>query len=407
MNYQETLDYLFSRLPMFQRVGNTAFKKDLSNTIRLATILDNPQAKFKSIHVAGTNGKGSVSHSLASILQEQGYKVGLYTSPHLVDFRERVRINGDVITEKYVVDFVAKYQDDFNEIEPSFFEWTVALAFNYFAEEQVDYAVIETGLGGRLDSTNIITPILSVITNISLDHQAILGDTIEQIGLEKAGIIKKQIPVVIGQHSGIRAVFEQKALQEKAPIYFSESDNDNLPEFELKGSYQKANLLTILKSCEVLSNYIKLDENSIKNGLERVTSNTGLRGRWETLSTTPLTICDTGHNEEGVKAIVSQLKSLSCHQLHMVITVVNDKDVSKILNLLPSDAIYYVSQADIPRALPKEALLMKMEELKLTAKSFPSIKDAVFSAQKSANEDDIIFIGGSTFTVAEAIELFQ
>ena len=406
MNYQETLDYLFSRLPMFQRVGNTAFKKDLSNTIRLATILDNPQDKFKSIHVAGTNGKGSVSHSLASILQEQGYKVGLYTSPHLVDFRERVRINGEVIIEKYVVDFVAKHQDDFNEIQPSFFEWTVALAFNYFASEKVDFAVIETGLGGRLDSTNIITPILSVITNISYDHQSILGDTLELIGAEKAGIIKTGIPVVIGQDSGIRAVFEQKALQEKAPIYFSESDNANLPEFELKGSYQKANQLTILKSCEVLSDYIKLDDKSIINGLKSVTTNTGLRGRWETLSTTPLTICDTGHNVEGIKAIVNQLKSIPHNKLHFIITVVNDKDISAILKLLPTRASYYVSEAKIPRALKKEALLDLMKENGLNGNIYNTIKDAIQSAQKTANQDDFIFIGGSTFTVAEALEIF-
>jgi dihydrofolate synthase / folylpolyglutamate synthase len=406
MNYQETLDYLFSRLPMFQRVGNTAFKKDLSNTIRLATILDNPQDKFKSIHVAGTNGKGSVSHSLASILQEQGYKVGLYTSPHLVDFRERVRINGEVIIEKYVVDFVAKHQDAFNEIQPSFFEWTVALAFNYFASEKVDFAVIETGLGGRLDSTNIITPILSVITNISYDHQSILGDTLELIGAEKAGIIKTGIPVVIGQDSGIRAVFEQKALQEKAPIYFSESDNANLPEFELKGSYQKANLLTILKSCEVLSNYIKLDDKNIISGLKSVTTNTGLRGRWETLSTTPLTICDTGHNVEGIKAIVNQLKSIPHNKLHFIITVVNDKDINAILKLLPTRASYYVSEAKIPRALKKEALLDLMKENGLNGNIYNTIKDAIQTAQETANQDDFIFIGGSTFTVAEALEIF-
>ena len=406
MNYQETLDYLFSRLPMFQRLGNTAFKKDLSNTIRLATILDNPQDKFKSIHVAGTNGKGSVSHSLASILQEQGYKVGLYTSPHLVDFRERVRINGELITEKYVVDFVAKHQDDFNEIQPSFFEWTVALTFNYFASEKVDFAVIETGLGGRLDSTNIITPILSVITNISYDHQSILGDTLELIGAEKAGIIKTGIPVVIGQDSGIRAVFEQKALQEKAPIYFSESDNANLPEFELKGSYQKANLLTILKSCEVLSNYIKLDDKNIISGLKSVTTNTGLRGRWETLSTTPLTICDTGHNVEGIKAIVNQLKSIPHNKLHFIITVVNDKDINAILKLLPTRASYYVSEAKIPRALKKEALLDLMKENGLNGNIYNTIKDAIQTAQETANQDDFIFIGGSTFTVAEALEIF-
>lgn len=406
MNYQESLDYLFSRLPMFQRVGNTAFKKDLSNTIRLATILDNPQDKFKSIHVAGTNGKGSVSHSLASILQEQGYKVGLYTSPHLVDFRERVRINGEVIIEKYVVDFVAKHQDAFNEIQPSFFEWTVALAFNYFASEKVDFAVIETGLGGRLDSTNIITPILSVITNISYDHQSILGDTLELIGAEKAGIIKTGIPVVIGQDSGIRAVFEQKALQEKAPIYFSESDNANLPEFELKGSYQKANLLTILKSCEVLSNYIKLDDKNIISGLKSVTTNTGLRGRWETLSTTPLTICDTGHNVEGIKAIVNQLKSIPHNKLHFIITVVNDKDINAILKLLPTRASYYVSEAKIPRALKKEALLDLMKENGLNGNIYNTIKDAIQTAQETANQDDFIFIGGSTFTVAEALEIF-
>lgn len=406
MNYQETLDYLFSRLPMFQRVGSAAFKKDLSNTIRLATILDNPQDKYRSIHVAGTNGKGSVSHSLASILQEQGYKVGLYTSPHLVDFRERVRINGEVITEKYVIDFVAKHQDDFNEIQPSFFEWTVALAFDYFAEEKVDFAVIETGLGGRLDSTNIITPILSVITNISYDHQSILGHTLELIGTEKAGIIKKGIPVVIGEDSGIKTIFSKKAEEEDSHIYFSENYKFDSYDFELKGSYQKANLQTILQSCEVLSHLIKLDEKSIKAGLKKVTKNTGLRGRWETLSTTPLTICDTGHNEEGIKSIVNQLSTITYSQLHFIITVVNDKDISKILTILPKHAIYYISEAKIPRALKKELLLEEMVKQGLNGECFNSVKEAIEAAQKAANKDDLIFIGGSTFTVAEALEFF-
>lgn len=406
MTYQETIDYLFSQLPMFQRVGSTAFKKDLSNTIKLTSLLNNPQNNFRSIHVAGTNGKGSVSHSLSSILQEQGYKVGLYTSPHLVDFRERIRINGKVISKKYVIDFVANNQEKFNGIEPSFFEWTVALAFDYFSNQKVDFAVIETGLGGRLDSTNIITPILSVITNISFDHQAILGDTLELIGKEKAGIIKKHTSVVIGQSSGVKSIFEEKAAEEGAPIYFAEENQFEPYEFDLKGSYQKANLQTILQSCTVLSESILLHQNSIKEGLKKVIANTGLRGRWETLSLSPQIICDTGHNEEGIKFISQQLASIPHKQLHFIITVVNDKDISNILKLLPIKAKYYVSEAQIPRALKKEALFEKMLAINLKCELFNTVEEAVNAAQNSSNQEDIIFIGGSTFTVAEAIQLF-
>ncbi len=406
MTYQETIDYLFSHLPMFQRVGSTAFKKDLSNTIKLTSILNNPQNNFQSIHVAGTNGKGSVSHSLSSILQEQGYKVGLYTSPHLVDFRERIRINGKVISKKYVIDFVANNQEKFNGIEPSFFEWTVALAFDYFSNQKVDFAVIETGLGGRLDSTNIITPILSVITNISFDHQAILGDTLELIGKEKAGIIKKHTPVVIGQSSGVKSIFEEKAVEEGALIYFAEENQFEPYNFDLKGSYQKANLQTILQSCTVLSKSIPLHQNSIKEGLKKVIANTGLRGRWETLSQSPQIICDTGHNEEGIKFITQQISSIPHKQLHFIITMVNDKDITNILKLLPTKAKYYVSEAQIPRALKKEALFEKMQANNLKCELFNSVEEAVYAAQNTSNQEDLIFIGGSTFTVAEAIQLF-
>lgn len=406
MDYQQTIDYLFSQLPMFQRVGNTAFKKDLSNTIAIAKVLNHPERKFKSIHVGGTNGKGSVSHSLASVLQEQGYKVGLYTSPHLVDFRERIRINGQMISEQYIIDFVANHQQNFEEIKPSFFEWTVGLAFDYFANSKVDFAIIEVGLGGRLDSTNIILPILSVITNISYDHQNLLGNTLKEIAGEKAGIIKPNIPVVIGEGSGVEALFKQKATEVGAPIYFAEDTEHPLLDFDLKGNYQKANLRTIACACTILKKRIALTDESIKNGLQKVTVNTGLRGRWETLSKSPLTICDTGHNEAGIRFITEQLNELSYSKLHFVITMVNDKDISKIIELLPQDAHYYISEAKIPRALAKEKLAEAMKKNGLDSNLFSSIAEAIKSAQNAANENDVIFIGGSTFTVAEAIEYF-
>lgn len=406
MDYQQTIDYLFSQLPMFQRVGNTAFKKDLSNTIAIAKVLNHPERKFESIHVGGTNGKGSVSHSLASVLQEQGYKVGLYTSPHLVDFRERIRINGQMISEQYIIDFVANHQQNFEEIKPSFFEWTVGLAFDYFANSKVDFAIIEVGLGGRLDSTNIILPILSVITNISYDHQNLLGNTLKEIAGEKAGIIKPNIPVVIGEGSGMEALFKQKATEVSAPIYFAEDTEHPLLDFDLKGNYQKANLRTIACACAKLKKRIALTDESIENGLQKVTVNTGLRGRWETLSKSPLTICDTGHNEAGIRFITEQLNELSYSKLHFVITMVNDKDISKIIGLLPQDAHYYISEAKIPRALAKEKLAEAMKKNGLDSNLFSSIAEAIKSAQNAANENDVIFIGGSTFTVAEAIEYF-
>jgi len=406
MDYKETIDYLFSQLPMFQRVGNAAFKKDLSNTIAIAEVLVHPERKFKSIHVGGTNGKGSVSHSLASILQEQGYKVGLYTSPHLIDFRERIRINGNVIPEQYIIDFVANHRHTFEEIKPSFFEWTVGLAFDYFAASKVDFAIIEVGLGGRLDSTNIITPLLSVITNISFDHQNLLGNTLEEIAWEKAGIIKANVPVVIGEGSGVETIFKEKAKQVDSPILFAEETEQPTLDFDLKGNYQKANLRTILCTCEVLKTITPLTDTSVREGLKKVTDNTGLRGRWEILSNSPLTICDTGHNEAGIKFITQQLKELTYSKLHFVITMVNDKDLSKVLSLFPRDASYYISEAKIPRALPKEILADEMKKNGLVGTTFPSIKEAIKSAQNTANESDVIFIGGSTFTVAEAIEYF-
>jgi dihydrofolate synthase/folylpolyglutamate synthase len=406
MDYKETIDYLFSQLPMFQRVGNAAFKKDLSNTIAISEALNHPEREFKSIHVGGTNGKGSVSHSLASILQEQGYKVGLYTSPHLIDFRERIRINGNVIPEQYIIDFVANHRQAFEKIQPSFFEWSVGLAFDYFAASKVDFAIIEVGLGGRLDSTNIITPILSVITNISFDHQNLLGNTLEEIAGEKAGIIKANVPVVIGEGSGVETIFKEKAKQVGSPILFAEDTEQPTLDFDLKGNYQKANLRTILCTCEVLKTITPLTDTSVREGLKKVTSNTGLRGRWEILSNSPLTICDTGHNEAGIKLITQQLKELTYSKLHFVITMVNDKDISKVIGLLPKDAVYYISEAKIPRALSKELLAETMSETGLNCLTFQTIEEAIKSAQNAANESDVIFIGGSTFTVAEALELF-
>lgn len=406
MNYQETIDYLFSQLPMFQKVGNSAFKKDLSNTLAISEVLKHPENQFKSIHIAGTNGKGSVSHALASILYEAGYKVGLYTSPHLLDFRERIRINGKMISEAAVIEFVEKHKSIFSKIRPSFFEWTVGLAFDHFANEKVDIAIIETGLGGRLDSTNIITPILSVITNISFDHQALLGDTLEKIAFEKAGIIKPNVPVVVGEKSNVEDVFINQANQKKSNLYFAEDDELENYTFQLKGKYQKANLKTILSAVKIIQKNYIITAEQIQKGLNRIIENTGLRGRWEILSEKPLTICDTGHNEAGIKNIVEQIAELEFEQLHFVIAVVNDKDLTKIIDVLPQKAHYYVSEAKIPRALAKEKLSEILLQSKLKNTTYPTIKEAIKSAQKHAQQNDLIFIGGSTFTVAEALEIF-
>lgn len=405
MTYQQTLDYLFSQLPMFQRVGASAYKADLNNTIELCHLLDNPQNKFKSIHIAGTNGKGSTSHLMASILQEAGYKVGLYTSPHLVDFRERIKINGTMIPKQVIIDFVSIYRDDFEKINLSFFEWTVGLAFDYFSKQKIDVAVIETGLGGRLDSTNVVIPELSIITNIAKDHVQFLGDTLEKIASEKAGIIKNKVPVVIGEtQKKIEHVFISKAKAIEAPVYFADQLIKEVFDCELKGSYQTKNIKTVLASIAQLQKIgYDITEKNIKDGLLKVVDNTGLMGRWQTLSENPKVICDTGHNEAGIKEVVGQLATLKYRTLHFVFGVVNDKEIDSILVQLPKNAIYYFCQAKIPRALDAEELYKKATLHGLKGIVFGSVTEAISKAKKQAKENDLVFVGGSTFVVAEAL----
>ncbi|MCE3280403.1 MAG: folylpolyglutamate synthase/dihydrofolate synthase [Bacteroidetes bacterium] len=431
MNYQQTLDYLFSQLPMFQRIGAAAYKADLNNTIAICSLLNNPENQFRSIHVAGTNGKGSTSHMLASILQEAGMKVGLYTSPHLKDFRERIKINGEMIPEKNVVDFVAKYKDDFGKIQPSFFEMTVGLAFDYFANEKVDIAVIEVGLGGRLDSTNVIKPLLSIITNISLDHTALLGNTLEKIAGEKAGIIKNGSPVVIGESiAETRNVFIDKSASEHTSIVFAEEiyqaenvkqveeeqlylsldvKRNGKPVFEkieseLPGLYQKKNIITVLTSVDVLNQLgFSLSEGVVREGIKKVIRNTGLLGRWQVLQKAPLVIADTGHNEAGIKEVVAQISLVSHDQLHFVLGMVNDKDISTILKMLPAKAIYYFCKAKIPRALDATELAYSAGVYGLQGDVCNSVADALNAAKNKARSNDLIFVGGSTFTVAEVV----
>lgn len=429
MNYQQTLDYMYSQLPMFQRIGSAAYKDNLDNTIAICKLLNNPENKFKSIHVAGTNGKGSTSHMLASILQSAGYRVGLYTSPHLKDFRERIKINGELIPEQYVIDFVSTYKNDFEKIQPSFFEMTVGLAFDYFANSNIDIAVVEVGLGGRLDSTNVITPELSIITNISFDHTALLGNTLEKIAIEKAGIIKKEIPVVIGEtHPETKTVFETKAKdssitfadqlfeaknirQVNSLTYFLEMDvfkNNAIYleklQSELLGQYQQKNIPTVLTAIEQIEKKgFSITEQHIRDGIKTVVNQTGLLGRWQILSTKPLTIADTGHNEAGIKEVLDQIRLTPHHQLHFVIGMVNDKDITTILNMLPKNAIYYFCKAAIPRALPANELAEQANSIGLIGKTYSSVKEALTVAQKTAKLGDLVFVGGSTFTVAEVV----
>ncbi|MDI1321281.1 MAG: bifunctional folylpolyglutamate synthase/dihydrofolate synthase [Algoriphagus sp.] len=433
MNYQETLDYLFHALPMFQRVGASAFKKDLHNTIELCNHLGNPEKKFKSIHIAGTNGKGSTSHSMAAILQSAGYKTGLYTSPHLKSFTERIRIDGKEIAEDAVVQFVAENKDFLDKLKPSFFEMTVGMAFWYFVQEKVDIAVIEVGMGGKFDSTNLITPELCIITNIGWDHMQFLGDTLPLIAGEKAGIIKHQVPVIISQtQEETSSVFKEKAAEMKAPIVFANQvwkverrpeierlENRRLAtfkvekegkinelEFGLLGNYQRLNLPGILEGVAQLRKQgWDISDESLKTGLEEVTTLTGLKGRWQILAEKPLTICDTGHNEPGIKEILDQLKTYSFKQLWMVIGMVQDKDISKILALLPKDANYIFCQAEIPRALAADQLAAKAFESGLKGEIIPSVNEAYNYARKNAGQDDLIFVGGSTFVVAEIEDL--
>jgi dihydrofolate synthase/folylpolyglutamate synthase len=407
MTYNETTDYLFSALPMYQRIGASAYKANLDNTIKLLAELNNPETKFKSIHVAGTNGKGSTSHMLASVFQTADYKTGLYTSPHLKDFRERVKINGICISEQDVVDFVEKNRNLFDEVNPSFFEMTVALAFDHFAKEQVDIAIIEVGMGGRLDSTNVITPLLSVITNIGLDHTQFLGDTIEKIAVEKAGIIKPKVPVVIGEtHEKTAPVFVDIAKQNHSEIYFADQfvhlENVNC---DLLGIYQKKNICTALTAIKKIKNqFPNLSDEAIREGFANVVKNTGLLGRWQIIGEKPLIVCDTGHNEDGIKQILQQISQTPHRALHAVFGAVNDKDITTILSLLPKNAIYYFCKPNLPRALNETDLQEQAKKFRLQGNAFSTVHEALETAKKSALPDDLIWVGGSTFVVADIIK---
>jgi dihydrofolate synthase/folylpolyglutamate synthase len=426
MTYQQTLEYLYAKLPMFTRVGAIAYKVDIDNTILFCNHLGNPEKKFKSIHVAGTNGKGSTSHMLAAILQQAGYKTGLYTSPHLKDFRERIKINGEMIPENEVVTFVEANQPLIEEISPSFFEATVALAFDYFAEQEVDIAIIEVGLGGRLDSTNIISPEVSVITNISYDHMNILGNTLTAIAGEKAGIIKEKTPVIIGQlQEEIVQVFIAKAEEKNAPIIFaseewevSESEvlnqkrivtlSNHHQNFELAldltGSYQLKNVKTVLSTIEQIRlKGFEISDEHIKTALSQVKTLTGLMGRWQIMNENPLIICDTGHNEDGISEVLKNIKETPHQNLLMVIGMVKDKEISKILSLLPKQAHYFFCAPDMPRAKPAEELQKEALTFGLKGEAFSSVKNALTAAKLQAKTQDLIFIGGSTFVVAEVV----
>lgn len=431
-SYPEALDYMYAQLPMFQRIGSAAYKDNLDNTIALCKRLNNPEHKFKSIHIAGTNGKGSTSHMLASILQAAGLKVGLYTSPHLRDFRERIKINGRLIPQQYILDFINVHKLFFDELKPSFFEMTVGLAFDYFATQKVDIAVIEVGLGGRLDSTNVITPELSIITNISFDHVALLGNTLEKIAGEKAGIIKPHVPVIIGEtHTSTAPVFIEKAKKQPASLLFADriytakgaqqtwegsklyltADIEkegtliykNL-QSQLLGLYQLKNIPTVLAAVEQLNKKgYQLNEALVRKGIKQVVEATGLLGRWQVISQKPLVIADTGHNEAGIKEVLAQLRVTPHEQLHMVIGMVNDKDISTVLDLLPKQATYYFCKATIPRALPAEELQAAAREKGLTGNAYETVAQALEAAKNKATESDLILIGGSTFTVAEVV----
>jgi dihydrofolate synthase/folylpolyglutamate synthase len=421
MTYAETLSYLYNNLPMFQRVGASAYKKDLTNTLQLCEVLGNPQRKFKSIHIAGTNGKGSTSHMLAAILQTAGYNTGLYTSPHLKEFTERIRVNGSEISQEFVVDFVKRIKPSIESIKPSFFEITVAMAFDYFAKEQTDIAVIETGLGGRLDSTNVIHPILSILTNISWDHMDLLGDTLPKIAFEKAGIIKEGVPVVVSERQDeVAHVFTDKANETKSKITFA-SDiyklkktsrgqydliKHNQPsmsiETDLTGGYQAKNIPGVLCAIDELRlGGLTISDEHLHQGLKNTITLTGLKGRWQTIEGSPLIICDTGHNEAGIKEILMQIKETEFDQLHWVLGMVRDKDVSKVLTLLPKDAKYYFCEASIPRAMSSSELMEKALGFGLVGKDCKNVNNALRQARNESGPNDLIFIGGSTYIVAE------
>ena len=426
--YQETLNYLYTVLPMFQRVGTVAYKRDLTNTVALCSVLGNPERKFKSIHVGGTNGKGSSSHMLAAILQSEGYKTGLYTSPHLKEFTERIKINGQEVSPDYVVDFVRRIKPQIEKVKPSFFEITVVMAFDYFASQQIDFAVIEVGLGGRLDSTNVIDPLVSLITNIGYDHKDILGDTLEAIAKEKAGIIKSNMPVIISeQQPEIQHVFTEVALNSNSKIKFAadtyqvtkidsktsgfvvkRTDQVIFPVLnsELTGGYQRKNITGVLAVIDELRTQgIGISERSVKLGIEGTITLTGLKGRWQKLGDHPMVYCDTAHNAEGLSEVMQIVNELTFERLHFVFGMVKDKDSSTVLSLLPKDAIYYFCEAKIPRALDVNTLMARAKEFNLNGQAIKDVNDAIKAAKAAADKNDLIFIGGSTFVVAEIEDL--
>lgn len=408
MDYQATLSYLYNSIPMFQQLGSTAYKEGLENTEALDEHFGHPHLHFRSIHIGGTNGKGSCSHTLAAILQEAGYRVGLYTSPHLIDFRERIRINGQPVSEEYVIRFIEKNKSFFEPLYPSFFELTTAMAFRYFADEQIDVAVVEVGLGGRLDCTNIIRPDLSIITNISLDHTQFLGNTLAKIAGEKAGIIKADIPVVIGETTPeTKPVFMQKAKEMHASIYFAEENTrQDYPklECELKGLCQTRNTQTLLTALPLLQQAgYNLNEQAVRSGFAHVCELTGLMGRWQKLQSSPTLICDTGHNVGGITYIVEQLKQQHYRKLHMVIGMVSDKDVRGVLKLLPRNAEYYFTKASVKRALPENQLAELATQIGLQGECYPDVPSAVRAAQTKSLPEDFIFVGGSSFIVADLL----
>jgi len=429
--YEKTVAYMFDCLPMFHRIGAAAYKANLDNTLALSKLCGKPELDFPSIHIAGTNGKGSVSHMMASIMQEQGLKTGLYTSPHLKDFRERIRVNGKMIPKHQVVQFVNQHKKDFETILPSFFEITFAMAMEYFSEQKVDIAIVETGMGGRLDSTNIVSPVITVITNIGYDHTQFLGDTLPKIAAEKAGIIKPGIPVIIGKtQAETKTVFTETASKNNSKIIFADtllhlenfrfvqeppfgsisnirfSEKPFLNEVycALSGIYQQENMKTVIAAClELAERGYPIDEKTLRKGLKNVVKNTGLQGRWQVLSTKPLTICDTGHNKDGLTQVIRHINLIKHNNLHFVFGLVSDKDVAAILGLLPADATYYFCKPDIPRGLDVTTLLKEAEKQGLKGKSFDSVGQALKSAQNAAKENDLVFVGGSTFVVAEIL----
>ncbi|NJL75324.1 MAG: bifunctional folylpolyglutamate synthase/dihydrofolate synthase [Saprospiraceae bacterium] len=428
MTYQQTIDYLFEQLPMFQQIGEKAFRKDVTNTLQLAQLMGNPHLTYPSIHIAGTNGKGSTAHGLSTILQAHGLKVGLYTSPHYRDFRERIKINGEYVTEQFIVDFVAQYKEAWQSISPSFFEITVVMAFLYFAKEKVDVAVIETGLGGRYDSTNIITPFLSVITNISYDHQQILGNTLPKIASSKAGIIKPKVPVVIGERQEeVESVFLEAAQEAQSPICFANEHYRAVPlvsnfthtvfdiycdgklkyaalNANLTGNYQQYNIQTILQAVDWIPPHIcQIEEEKLRYALENLKALSNFIGRWEYISTSPRIICDSAHNEAGIQLSMQQLEQLTYRKLHLVIGFVKDKKLSQVLPFLPKNALYYFAKADLPRGLKADSLKYQALLYGLSGNSYASVTLALEAAKQKAQPDDLIYVGGSIFVVAEVI----